>query len=121
VAEKKTKNIAKFREVLDVALMPEVVEDIKTMVSNETELIKDLRGLVEEGFALTIKPNEKKEGYSASLMQTIAGKPNAGLMVFGNGPSFIGAMACVYAKVLFLGLDSNWLDHQGQKRDTLYG
>lgn len=120
MSSKRKQHVVKFTEVVECPLLPEMVETIKTLTTDKGSILDAYLELLQEGYAITVKLNEQKEGFSASGMMQKSGNPNAGRMVYANGPSPLGALAALVVKLDFLGLDTNWLEKVVEKQDSQY-
>lgn len=109
--EKKKRNsvlsFEPFREIVQLALTPEISDMIVEYVADVDSALLLLFEYADQGCSVSLKP-KPEGGFAASIQILSRTNVNAGLMLFGNGPTR-GEAACVLlAKINFLGLESDW-------------
>jgi len=104
---KNTSEQAPFKSVIQVALLPEMVDQVVHLVATPADVLAQMSKLPEYGLAVGINPNPTG-GYSCSIRSLDAGSGNGGLMFFGNGPTPLEAIAVALVKLDFLERQTDW-------------
>lgn len=105
---KKKKDEAAFREVVQVNLLPEMEPQIVEYISDFEHVWASLQQALLTGYRATITYDEVYAVYAASLFAYDLASPNAGLMLYGNSESLIGALGCLMFKHEVLSSWGKW-------------
>jgi hypothetical protein len=102
--KRKTRNegYAEFRSVVQLALMPDQVEEVRATEGDCDAILTSMIQMVSDGYRVQLAPNSRGEGYQASSMQTNPEADDAGLMLVAKAPSPEGALAGLIYKHFFV-------------------
>lgn len=120
MGQKTKKAQVEFKQAVQLPLTPELAESVTTLIMDKSLCFENLLQLVDEGYAVTLKPSPNGEGRTCSIMPVLAELPNAGTMAFANGPDALGALGSMLVKLNFYRLDSSWSEHHEKNQATRY-
>lgn len=105
--KKKSEDLAPFREIIQVPLMPEMVDDVERLILTKDDVRRRFDDLPEYGLITTVSP-DPKGGFTTSVRMAIASNGNAGLMYYSKGPTTVAAKAVALVKLDFLERLGDW-------------
>lgn len=115
----KREQLPAFKEVIQVPLLPEMVDEVKVLVAKVSDVCLEWVDLANCGFVTSLAPNPFG-GFSASIRDVRHTSDNAGLQFYSNGPSPEGAIAAALVKLRFLERTDNWMSLAGTGESTGY-
>lgn len=104
-------------QVVQIALMPNVVQDLMSLTVSTSELLEQFVPLLQEGYSLTLTydPDDKK--YAARLAGVSRMTTNMGKLLYANGVSLRIALLALYGKHFLVSKDGIWVDTQSTSSD----
>lgn len=88
----------KCTEVVQISLLPEDVESAKSLLLDPHELVMAFLEVAKDGYSVTIMYDSVDDKWTARLAGYVAGKPNSGKLLYGNGATPLLAIASLYVK-----------------------
>lgn len=102
----------KCTEVVQIALLPEDVENAKSLILEPLDLLLAIMEAAKDGLSLTIMYDTSEEKWTARFAGYIAGKPNSGKLLYGNGQTPLLAVASLYVKHFLKSNGGSWESSQ---------
>jgi hypothetical protein len=95
-------------EIVQIALMPELVEHLMTVVIKKEAFMQEVLELAAKGYSVQITFDSKRTQYSVRLAGITEGMENAGRMLYGNGSTIEHAFLALYGKHFLVSADGIW-------------
>lgn len=99
---------AAFKEVVQIALLPEHEDAIVAYAADFEHIWKSIQETLITGYAMRMTFDEEFGVYTASLMGVDPALDNAGLMIYGNAETLLDAVACLMFKHEVLSSWGKW-------------
>lgn len=104
------KTTVELRPIVQMALLPEIVEAVETLIIAETDVLPALLDLVSEGYSITFSRSEEYDNYSVKLSCDNPNSPNNGKILYANGDDLSAAACAMYGKHFLQSADGKWVD-----------
>lgn len=99
-----------FKEVIQVPLLPEHIESIKTWVLSPSDALEMLAAYTQTGHSFTTSYDAMRESYGVGVTCSDPQDTNYGLRFYANSKTFEGALKTALFKLNFLGALPTWKD-----------
>lgn len=116
---KDPKRESAFKEVVQVPLLQEHVEQIKTWVLEDTELLGMIDAYTKYGYQFGTTYSEQHKQYGVSVTCMAQGDVNLGYRYYANAPTLLAAFKVALFKLSFLEALPSW-KHAGSAVPTEY-
>lgn len=116
---KDSKRESQFKEVVQVPLLPEHVEAIKTWVIDDAELLGMVDSYTKYGYQFGTTYSEQHKQFGVSVTCMAQGDANLGYRYYANAPTLTAAFKVALYKLSFLETLPTW-KHAGQSVSTEY-
>lgn len=115
MAKKQSRTIVVCSEVVQIALLPEHVENIDSYLIKIQDLMYQVLQLTEDGYSINIQYDPDMGTYSVRLAGITPDKVNTGKLLYGNGESVELAFVSIWIKHFLVSNGSRW---EGSQKTT---
>lgn len=96
--------------VVQIPLLPEVVQELLTLTGNLQSLVVEFEKPVKQGYSLQIQYDPDRNQFHARFAGVTEGLPNAGKLLYGNGDTIELAILSLYGKHFLQSEGGLWKD-----------
>lgn len=107
--KKTTRKVATSFEVVQMSLLPDVVDVLETKIIKKEDMWGELVALTAEGYTITMSYDGEREQCTVKLTGLYADMINGGKILYGNGADWEHAAASVWGKHFLLSEGSQWV------------
>lgn len=103
------RRVATSFEVVQIALLPEVVKDLETRIIKKQDMWGELVALTAQGYTITMSYDAEREQCTVKLTGLYADMINGGKIIYGNGKDWENAAAAAWGKHFLSSEDGQWV------------
>lgn len=98
--------------VIQLSLLPEIMDDVESYLVDWPKIEDFMADSAREGYRFSIGYNSEREQYSASMYGDKVNNENRKQQIYGNAPTFLGAVNVLYLKHFLCCKDTVWATGQ---------